>query len=534
MPENNTPLRFGVLLDVTTIKKWQYDCIEQLHTSEFANLVSFYVNKGEKTYGKTKNSIGFRFFDRSIRHKGPLALIDIAKQFDGIPQRSIKTYQKGYSTYIKEDDLELIKQDKPDFMLRFGFGILKGPVLQLPTYGVWSFHHGNPELFRGGPAGFWEIYHHQDTTGAILQQLNEKLDAGKILRSGNFRTVKHSYNESFYHLLESTTRWPLLVATDLVLNQQFKTKTLPKKGPIYKVPSTLHVFIFLLKLLKNRLSLYHKLLFRAEMWKVGIVHQKIQTVVDGNIKNVDWITSNNKSSYWADPFAFSDTEFLVEEYNYIKAKGNIQKVDLSGKATPFLEKETHLSYPYTIQLENTKYLLPESNKSGALELLAYRNEKVTSYEILKGGWVDPSLYFYNNKWWLFCTSGHAPNEDLYLFFSDDIKGKYTSHPLNPVVQDLEKARPGGTLFENNNTLYRPSQKCSTVYGECIQLNKITCLSTTDYQEEWVKSIDAKHLNKNLKGLHTLSAFGEKTLIDVKTTGFNFSNFFMQLTNKLKK
>ena len=69
---------------------------------------------------------------------------------------------------------------KPDVLVRFGFGIVKGPMLDLPTHGVWGFHHGDEEKFRGGPPGFWEIMHDDPVTGAVLQRLTEKLDAGRI------------------------------------------------------------------------------------------------------------------------------------------------------------------------------------------------------------------------------------------------------------------------------------------------------------------------------------------------------------------
>ena len=47
--------------------------------------------------------------------------------------------------------------------------------------GVWSYHHGDNRVNRGGPAGFWEVFEQWDVTGSILQVLSEELDAGKTL-----------------------------------------------------------------------------------------------------------------------------------------------------------------------------------------------------------------------------------------------------------------------------------------------------------------------------------------------------------------
>ncbi|WP_276300453.1 formyltransferase family protein [Halorussus lipolyticus] len=67
-----------------------------------------------------------------------------------------------------------------DVAVRFGFGILKGDVLDAPEYGVLSFHHGDLREYRGMPSGFWEYLHDEDTAGVTLQRLSESLDAGEI------------------------------------------------------------------------------------------------------------------------------------------------------------------------------------------------------------------------------------------------------------------------------------------------------------------------------------------------------------------
>lgn len=82
-----------------------------------------------------------------------------------------------YST----EALEFIREKKPDCIFRFGFGIIKEPVLSLAPKGVISFHHGNMRKYRGQPVGFWELYAGEREMGVTVQVLNEKLDAGKIV-----------------------------------------------------------------------------------------------------------------------------------------------------------------------------------------------------------------------------------------------------------------------------------------------------------------------------------------------------------------
>ncbi|UPV73274.1 hypothetical protein M0R89_12040 [Halorussus limi] len=68
-----------------------------------------------------------------------------------------------------------------DVAIRFGFGILKGDVLDAPEYGVLSFHHGDLREYRGMPCGFWEFLNGEETAGVTLQRLTETLDGGSIV-----------------------------------------------------------------------------------------------------------------------------------------------------------------------------------------------------------------------------------------------------------------------------------------------------------------------------------------------------------------
>jgi hypothetical protein len=68
-----------------------------------------------------------------------------------------------------------------DVAIRFGFGILKGEVLDAPRYGVLSFHHGDLREYRGMPCGFWEFLDGEDAAGVTLQRLTETLDGGSIV-----------------------------------------------------------------------------------------------------------------------------------------------------------------------------------------------------------------------------------------------------------------------------------------------------------------------------------------------------------------
>ncbi|MFC6758187.1 MULTISPECIES: formyltransferase family protein [Haloarcula] len=71
--------------------------------------------------------------------------------------------------------------DEADLAVRFGFGILKGEVLEAPTHGVLSYHFGDIRRYRGRPGGFWEFLADEDRIGVTVQRLSETLDGGRIV-----------------------------------------------------------------------------------------------------------------------------------------------------------------------------------------------------------------------------------------------------------------------------------------------------------------------------------------------------------------
>ena len=51
--------------------------------------------------------------------------------------------------------------------------------------GIISFHHGDNNINRGGPAGFWEVFNEEPSTGFIIQRLTEELDGGDVIFKAN-------------------------------------------------------------------------------------------------------------------------------------------------------------------------------------------------------------------------------------------------------------------------------------------------------------------------------------------------------------
>ena len=109
-------------------------------------------------------------FDRRFFACKPSAfeLRDVSNLLKGIPLIETTPIRKGVAKYFADADIERIATYRLDVLLRFGFGILRGKILNLPKYGIWSHHHGDVDSKRGGPPGFWEVMRVEATTGSVL------------------------------------------------------------------------------------------------------------------------------------------------------------------------------------------------------------------------------------------------------------------------------------------------------------------------------------------------------------------------------
>ncbi|AEH37063.1 formyltransferase family protein [Halopiger xanaduensis] len=70
-----------------------------------------------------------------------------------------------------------------DVVIRFGFGLIRGAILEAPSHGVVSFHPADIRRYRGlGPPAIFRDG--RSTAGVTLQRLDESIDGGEIVAFG--------------------------------------------------------------------------------------------------------------------------------------------------------------------------------------------------------------------------------------------------------------------------------------------------------------------------------------------------------------
>ncbi|GGI46615.1 hypothetical protein GCM10008018_17980 [Paenibacillus marchantiophytorum] len=203
-----------------------------------------------------------------------------------------------------------------------------------------------------------------------------------------------------------------------------------------------------------------------------------------------------EAEFVADPFlvAYGSTYYVFfEVLNKQSERGEIAvAVSTDGEEWHYervvLKENFHLSYPYIFAHENDYYMLPESSDAGGVFLyratqFPYSWEK--GKQLLSGPYVDPTLFYYNEKWWIFVGSKDGRN--LYLFYSNRIDGEWVGHTQNPIIRnDLHISRPAGRVFSHDGEIYRFTQDGVPSYGKMVKAARIKKLNETEYEEEIIE------------------------------------------------
>ena len=130
---------------------------------------------------------------------------------------------------------------------------MRGEILQVPRYGIWSFHHDDEMRYRGGPPAFWEIYGGDPQTGVVLQRVTKRLDAGVILRKRAFDTMLHSYTRNRDVGLFGCVGWPAEVCRDVLAgkDEYIDGTPSPSIARIFRAPSNRDMLRFAVTLGRN-------------------------------------------------------------------------------------------------------------------------------------------------------------------------------------------------------------------------------------------------------------------------------------------
>lgn len=272
---------------------------------------------------------------------------------------------------------------------------------------------------------------------------------------------------------------------------------------------------------------------RSDIWRIGVVRAPIAAVAAAGLAaaSTRWLTQRQAFAFLADPFGlWRDGRLFVfaEAYDYRTRHGVIDVLEfdadlaLLGRRT-VLREPWHLSYPYVFEASGEVWMAPEAHRSGGFTLYrAVRWPDVWQPVVrlaLDTPAIDPTVFRHGGLWWLaYAPAGPQAFKQgrLHLAFAEALEGPWHTHPGNPVRVDRSSSRPGGTPFVQDGVLTLPVQDCGRTYGGAVRPLHIETLTPTQFVAHAGQPISAPaSAAPYVDGLHTLSACGELTLVDVK-------------------
>ena len=219
------------------------------------------------------------------------------------------------------------------------------------------------------------------------------------------------------------------------------------------------------------------------------------------------------AQFVADPFLFylDGTWFMFFEvwnaYGKIGLAMSTDGLDWTY-LTLIIDGGIHHSFPHVFYYDGEYYMITETSYLQSVQIHRATNfpfqwEEVS--DLITGReYVDPSIFRYDGRWWMFV--GVTGSADCHLFYSDSLLTGWVEHPESPIVQgNRSKARPAGrTIVLDNGRIIRTAQKCDVAYGEAVRAFEVDLLDRYSYSEHEIPEspiLNATGDGWNAEGMH---------------------------------
>jgi hypothetical protein len=531
-------IRFGILYDGGMLQSWQLDALEHLLALKSAHAISLIVARDA---GAAEDATGHRPLPECL---GGLPIVTLTPDSEGTERA-----ESSASTASRSSTLARVADYKLDFVLSFLGDSCPSELLKIPRYGVWRYHFGDWFHHRGGPVGFWEVYEGRSVSSALLLRQQQEASAAIILREGHLRTDLLSCAKNKRQLLTRFAHWPAQVCTDIRhgATDRLTGPVVRTAAPVRELPNRWQTLNCRLHTLVRAARTALRSLLRHDQWNIAVVDQPIASFLHSRPTSVRWLAPTKRSELRADPFAFvhgGQQRILCEHFSYHDNRGYIVALNPDEDAAATRvdigpQPPVHMSYPYLLYEQGRLLCLPESSEAkevACYELQRFPDRWVRVATLLRSeAIVDATVFRHGEYWWL-AGSEVAPkgaNCELHLWYAQAVSGPWHAHPGNPVKIDVRSSRPGGTPFLHDGVLYRPAQDCSNTYGARVIINRVHTLTPIAFHEESVATLAPDPNGPYPDGLHTLSQFGDLTLIDGKRRIFVPAEFRRVLMKTLR-
>ncbi|MBV8987378.1 MAG: hypothetical protein JO372_02345 [Solirubrobacterales bacterium] len=558
-------LRIGVLLDGIVVDHWVASILREVAAAPFCELALFVFDAEPVRRSfpakiwNSRHRLVFLFYtlvDGRLSGKpdDAFARIDLSSEFATVPRLEVmRSRRRRFEHRFDAGTIDAIRESQLDVLLRFGFDIIPGDILTAARFGVWSFHHDDNMLYRGGPPLFWEMAERNPVSGTMLQMLTEGLDGGKVIYRSWSATDPLSLRRGSNAAYWKTSHFVIRRLRDIHERGWTYVTSLPDPADrvsyeqrVCRAPSNRQALGFLARIGTGYLKRNLIRFFFREQWVLlyrRASHPSVGTFCHTGSHPVTrglsrfgrrrdaaglpfQLVTPPVDRFYADPFLLSsatDTFLVFEDFRWAAGKAVIScaRPDNMAHVKVALDRPYHLSYPFTFSYDGRCYMIPESMDRRTIELYSaervpdrWRFERVLMEDIAA---VDATLFHDGKRFWLFACvpePGASFDDELCLFYTTDLDGEWMPHPLNPIVSDVRRARPAGAVFKLGDDLIRPGQDCSRRYGSAIVFHRIDELTVEGYSETVIDRLDGQSF-RGMFAAHTYNFSDGLEVIDAR-------------------
>ncbi|MDR0221012.1 MAG: hypothetical protein LBI54_06380 [Lachnospiraceae bacterium] len=542
-------LRIGMMIrDIEELANWELRILKGIIEHPRLELALFIKDGRGKTFSfgsrfkrniLTPHAVANVLFKLQVKLESflskPALTVDKQELIDktkGLETILMYPERKGYCDLFSDDESERVKAYNLDLIIRQEFNIIGGNILQAARYGIWSFHHADNAINRGGPCGFWEFANKEPCCGVTLQRLTPELDGGLVIDKAWYNISSRSFVKNRNELFEKSVSLLFINIDKLLAKNELETqKSLTYYNRLYMAPTLKPLWRYMASFYGHGLArLCRKLLpvGRENCWALFLGKGEFMETALFRLKPIPM----PPGVFWADPFLFKHEGQLYvffENCPYKTGRGKISYgrvvEEKKGRYSladvgDALDFDYHLSYPYVVEEGGEIFLIPETENARRLEV--YRAvEFPGKWELyataFEGEKLVDATYFCdeNGDRWLFVNKW--PYEAyLYIYKIDSLKlGQIIGHKANPVIKDCRRARSGGAIFKYMNEYHRPSQVSTHgLYGHNMQISRIKKLTLDEYEEEPLITIEP-NFRPGLVGIHHLHQINGAFVFDAR-------------------
>lgn len=424
-----------------------------------------------------------------------------------------------------------------DAVLKLGMGLLRIPPSDRLPVPILSFHHGDPDRYRGRPAGYWEMAAGEPLMGQIVQVLGNRLDAGKVVAYAETRVLPYSFRKT----LAESYRHSSLLINEAVRNAIAGT-CLPKpcEGKNYRLPSNLAVVGFVLRIAWAAAKRAAYGATQEKKWQVSLAPWgggALAGLASGAAfpppERWRTIPTGRRYAYYADPFFSEDPPgILVEALDRTTGLGELVLVE-GNRHRLISEGRNHYSYPSTVRLGGRQLILPEIAQWSPLRLYELAGERLSEVAPLRVAGdpriADPTLLEHEGRFYLF-GSPASDTSVLNLWTAAGPSETFELHPQSPLRISPEGGRMAGALLRVDGRLIRFGQSFERFYGDGIVAFEIEALTPDAYRERRIGEIRFR----DRIGPHTLNVKDGELVFDWYRHAFDPLVALRRLLSRLRR